>query len=117
MAQIWNWTWLTVAFVSELAALAALAVWGWSTSGSTPVRIVLAVGTPLVAAVLWGVFAAPHAPVRVAALALLVKIVVFGAAVLALLATGHPRFAIALAVAALLSSLLSSGPEAGAVSG
>jgi hypothetical protein len=115
MAQVWNWTWLTVAFLSELAALAALAVWGWSVSDSTPVRIVLAVGTPLAAAVLWGVFAAPHAPVRVAALALLVKIVVFGAGVLALLATGSPRWAIALAVAALLSSLLS--PDAAAVSG
>jgi exosortase/archaeosortase len=117
MAQIWNWTWLTIAFLSELAALAALAAWGWSASGSTPVRVLLAVGTPVAAAVLWGVFAAPHAPVHNAALTLLVKVAVFGAGVLALLATGHPRLAIALGAAALLSSLLSPDPDAAAVSG
>jgi uncharacterized protein DUF2568 len=116
MAQVWNWAWLTTAFLSELAALAALAVWGWSASGSSLVRVVLAVGAPLVAAVLWGVFAAPHAPVDVAVLTVLVKLVVFGAGVLALLATGHPRLAVALALAALLSSVLSPAPDA-AVSG
>jgi hypothetical protein len=54
MAQVWNWTWLTVAFASEVA--------------------------------------------------------VFGAGVLALTATGHPRLAVALAAAALLSSVLSTPP-------
>ena len=92
MARVWNWTWLTVAFLAELAALAALAVWGWSLGNSTGWRVVLAVAAPAVAAVLWGVFAAPRAPVRVAALTLLVKL------------------AVALAAAALLSSLLSTPP-------
>jgi len=72
--------------------------------------VVLAVAAPTVAAVLWGVFAAPRAPVRIPALALLVKLVVFGGAVVALLATGHPWWAAVLAVAALLSSLLSTPP-------
>jgi len=110
VGQIWNWTWLTVAFLAELAALAALAAWGWSTGGSTGSRLVLAVAAPAVAAGLWGVFAAPRAPVRVPALTVLVKILVFGGAVLALFATGHPVLAIALAAAALLSSLLSTPP-------
>jgi len=110
MAQAWNWLWLTLAFVAELAALAALAVWGWSAGGSTAGRLLLAVAVPLVAAVLWGVFAAPRARVRVPALTLLVKVVVFGAAVVALFATGHPVLAIVLAAAALLSSLLSTPP-------
>jgi hypothetical protein len=30
MSQVWNWTWLTVAFLAELGALAALATWGWA---------------------------------------------------------------------------------------
>jgi hypothetical protein len=120
MGQAWNAVWLTVAFASELAALAALAYWGWSFPGSTPVRILLAVGTPLVAAALWGVFAAPQAPVRVLVLTLAVKLLVFGGAVAALLATGHPRLAVALGVLALLGSVLSSPPAeaaAGPVSG
>jgi hypothetical protein len=117
MAQVWNWAWLTVAFLSELAALAGLAVWGWSVSGSTGPRVLTAVGAPLVAAVLWGLFAAPHAPVRVLVLTLVVKIGVLAAAALALLATGRPQLAIALALAALLSSVLSTGPEPAGVSG
>src|SRR4051794_19398580 len=91
MAQIWNWTWLTVAFLSELAALAALAIWGWSASGSTALRVALAVGAAVLGAVLWGLFAAPNAPIRVLALTLAVKIGLFALAALALLATGHPR--------------------------
>ena len=66
MAQTWNWLWLTVAFASELAALAALGHWGWVT-GAGAARVLLAVGAPAVAAVLWGVFAAPTAPVQIVA--------------------------------------------------
>jgi hypothetical protein len=110
MGQAWNWLWLTVAFFAELAALAALAVWGWSTGGSTGWRLALAVAAPAVAGVLWGVFAAPRAPVQVPALTVVVKLVVFGAAVLALVATGHPWWAAVLAAAALLSSVLSTPP-------
>ena len=111
MTQIWNWTWLTVAFLAELAALAALAVWGWSASGSTATRVLLAVAAAGGAAVLWGVFAAPQAPGQVLALSVAVKVVVFGAAVLALIATGHPGLAVLLAAAALLSSVLSTPPS------
>jgi hypothetical protein len=114
MAQAWNWLWLTVAFLAELAALAALAVWGWSAGGSTVWRLALAVAVPAVAGVLWGVFAAPRAPVQVFALTVLVKLVVFGGAVLALFVTGHPWLAVALAAAALLSSVLSTPPAVAA---
>jgi hypothetical protein len=111
MGQIWNWTWLTVAFLAELAALAALAAWGWSVGGSTVVCVVLAVAAAGGAAVLWGVFAAPQAPVQVLALSVAVKILVFGGAVLALAATGHPRLAVLLGAAAVLSSVLSTPPS------
>jgi hypothetical protein len=111
MTQLWNWTWLTVAFLSELAALGALALWGWSAPGPTAVRILLAVAAPLVAAVLWGLFAAPNATRGGPALTLAVKVAVFGAGTLALLATGHPWLALTLAAAALLSSLLSAPPD------
>jgi hypothetical protein len=72
---------------------------------------VLAVLLVLAAAVLWGVLAAPRAPVRVPVLAVVVKVVVFGAAVAALLGLGHPVLAAVLAVAALLGSVLSPRPE------
>lgn len=46
-----------LAFLLELAALAALAWWGFTTGSSLLVRVLLGVGTPLVAVVLWGLFA------------------------------------------------------------
>ena len=118
MGSAWNAVWLTAAFVSELAALAALGYWGFSLDAPPALRIALAIGAVLVAGVLWGVFAAPRAPVRVTALTILVKVLVFGSAVVALIATKHPRLAIALAVLAVLGSVLSSPPaDAGPVSG
>ena len=109
MGQTWNWLWLTVAFVSELAALSALAHWGW-VSGSGAGRMLLAVGAPALAGVLWGLFAAPSAPIQVFALAVLVKVLVYSSAVAALVATGHPRLALVLAAAGAAGSLLSTPP-------
>ena len=109
MGHGWNVVWLTTAFLSELAALAALAFWGWTT-GSGWVRVLLAVGVPLVAAVLWGLFAAPRAAFDVPVLALAVKLAVYGSAVAGLAVTGHPRLAIALALAAAAGSFLSTAP-------
>jgi uncharacterized protein DUF2568 len=110
MGGFWNGLWLAAAFVSELAALAALAVWGWSLSGSGPLRLAAAVGLPLVAAVLWGVFAAPRAPVRRRGPAAAVKVAVLGGAVLGLLLTGHVPAAVALAVGSVLGAVLPVAP-------
>ncbi|NEK59529.1 YrdB family protein [Geodermatophilus sabuli] len=112
MTQAWQWAWAGVAFVAELGALAALGYWGAVTGGTSAVRWALALGVPLAAAVLWGLFAAPRAAVGVPALALVTQVVVFGAAAAALLATGHPRLAVVLTVAALLGTVL-SGPLTG----
>ena len=111
MMQSWHWFWATVAFASELAALAALAFGGWSLPAPTAVRIVAAVALPLIAAGLWGLFAAPRAVVGVAALAVVTKVLVYGSAVLSLVLTGHPRLAVVLAVAAVLGSVLSGAPS------
>jgi Protein of unknown function (DUF2568) len=109
VAGRWNALWLTLAFLSEIAALAVLAAWGWST-GSGAGRWLLAAGLPLLAAVLWGVFAAPRAPVRVPATAVAVKVLVLGGAVLALAHLGHPGWAGVLAIASLLGTVVARQP-------
>ncbi|HEX2073135.1 MAG TPA: YrdB family protein [Geodermatophilus sp.] len=108
MTSAWQWTWALVALASELAALAALAYWGFSAGGTPVSRWLLGVGVPVTAAVLWGLFAAPQAVVQVAVLAVVTKVVVFGAAAAALLVTGSPRLAAVLAVAAVLGAVLSA---------
>jgi|1186.fasta_scaffold24079_1 hypothetical protein len=107
MRQTWSWAWATVAFAAELASLAALAVGGWSLPGPTALRLLAAVAFPLLAAVLWGLFAAPRSVVHVPVLAVLTKVVVHGAAVAVLLVLGHPVLAVLLALAAVLGATLS----------
>jgi hypothetical protein len=50
---------LALRFVLELAAWAASGVWGWH-QGTGALRVVLALGIPLVEMVLWGTFRVPE---------------------------------------------------------
>ena len=54
---------LAVRFVLELSTLAALGVWGWQ-RGDGWSAIALAVGLPVLAAVMWGTFAVAGDPSR-----------------------------------------------------
>ncbi len=95
---------LSLAFILELAMLAAFAVWGASV-GSTPLtRILLAVGAPLLAAVVWGLLLAPKSPRRLRGLYYVaLKIVLFGLAALGLIAAGQTAAGIVLAAVFLIS--------------
>ena len=54
---------LAVRFVLEIAALVAIGYWGW-TQHDGFVRYLLAVGGPILAAILWATFAVPDDPSR-----------------------------------------------------
>lgn len=54
---------LAVRFLVEVAALVAIGYWGWSQHDGV-LRFVLAVGGPLLAAILWGTFAVRNDPSR-----------------------------------------------------
>ena len=54
---------LLLRFLLELCALGALGYWGFKTGNATITKIVLGVGAPLVAAVVWGIFVSPRASV------------------------------------------------------
>jgi hypothetical protein len=87
---------LGLRFILELAALAAMAWWGWRL-GAGSWRFVLAAAIPIAAAVLWGVTAVPDDPSRSGRalfatpglLRLGFEVVFFGLAVWALYATGN----------------------------
>ena len=106
MGQAFHWTNLTIAFLLELCALAALGYWGVWVADGPLTKTALGIGAPLFAAILWGVFAAPRAPVSVPLVGLGVKMTVFGSAVAALYTTDHRGLAIAFAVIVLVNSLL-----------
>jgi hypothetical protein len=110
------WAGATLAFVSELGSLAALAFWGFSVPAGAVARVLLGVGLPVAAAVLWGLFAAPRAVIRIPALVAVTKVAVQGGAVAALAVSGHPWLAVALAAGAVLGQLVTatSSPPAAA---
>ena len=54
---------LVIRFILELWALIAMSYWGWM-RGENWMRIFPAVGIPMIAATLWGVFAVPDDPSR-----------------------------------------------------
>lgn len=98
-----------LAFLIELAALAALGWWGSSTGHSSARHLVLGIGAPLAAVVLWGLYAAPRAVVKLPLSGvLLVKAVVFGGAALALWGLGQAGLAISFAVVALVNTMLAT---------
>jgi hypothetical protein len=95
---------LAFRFILELVVLVALAIWGFGASSEPIVALVLGVGAPAIAIVVWATFVSPKAPRRLpdpARLAL--EIGVFGAAVLALILAGQVVAAVLLALAAALS--------------
>jgi Protein of unknown function (DUF2568) len=102
---------LTVRFLCELAMLGGLAYWG-SQVGEGAGAWALGVGTPVLAAMIWGVFLSPKASVPVpTAVRVTLELVLFGIAAIGLAAAGQPVLAVVLAVAAFATSLLNAEQE------
>jgi len=109
IGQAFHWANLTVAFLLELCALAALGYWGFRTASGPAAKAALGIGAPLLAAVLWGLFAAPRAPVSIPlASGGGVQLLVFGSAAAALYATGRHALALTFAVLVVANVVLVS---------
>jgi Protein of unknown function (DUF2568) len=106
IGQAFRWSNLTLAFLLELCALAALGHWGVHVGGGPVAKTLLGIGAPLLAAVAWGLFAAPRATFSVPLAKVAVEVAVFGSAALALYATGHRALGIAFAILVVLNSIL-----------
>jgi len=98
---------LALRFLLELCALGALGYWGFKTGNTTIAKLALGVGAPLVAAVLWGTFVSPRAPVELPAVLIVVlQALVFGSAAAGLAATGHRTLALVFVGVVLTNALL-----------
>ncbi|MER6331268.1 YrdB family protein [Streptomyces sp. NPDC001034] len=94
-----------LAFLLELAALGFLGWWGFGAGHRGALRILLGVGTPLSAIVVWALFAAPRARLRPRLpLVLMVKALVLGGGAAALYGVGHPVAASAVAVVTVVNT-------------
>lgn len=85
---------LLVRFLLELAALGAVAWWGFRTGDGGATKVLLGVGAPLLIAVVWGAFISPNASIDVPTAGWLgLQALVFGAAALALAAVAPAQLA------------------------
>lgn len=79
---------LAVRFLLELCVLASVGYWGFRTGSATLLKILLGIGSPLLIAVIWGMFGAPKANFQLQGSMLFVlEVVVFGSGVATLFAT------------------------------
>ena len=98
-----------LAFLLEVLALGGLAWWGADTGHGLAAKILLGAGAPVLAAVAWGLFAAPRARFQVPLPAVLaVKVIVFGLAAVAVATIGRPGIAIAFAVVVVINTALAT---------
>jgi hypothetical protein len=98
-----------LAFLLEVLALGGLAWWGADTGSGLAAKILLGAGAPVLAAVAWGLFAAPRARFQVPlAAVLVVKVIVFGLAAVAVATIGRHGIAIAFAVVVVINTALAT---------
>lgn len=94
---------LALRFALEIGALIAIGYWGFQTGQNTLLKILLGVGLPLVAAVIWGTFVSPKAAKRLPeAGRFLIELLIFGGGVLALYAVNRPGLALVFAILVLI---------------
>jgi hypothetical protein len=98
---------LALAFALELAMLAAYAFWGFGAVENTLLRIILGVGIPLIVAGIWGMYMAPRAAKPVTPqVKLVLLLVLFGGAALALAAAGQITLAAIFAALVVINQVL-----------
>ncbi len=96
-----------VAFLLELCMLVMLGIWGFQASSENVVRVILGIGAPLLAIILWGMFLAPRSNRRLTGIPyIILKFIIFGVATIAFMAAGQVTLAIIFIVVAVINQFL-----------
>ena len=98
---------LALRFLLELCVLAALVYWGFEVGQTTIVKIVLGIGAPVIASVVWALLGAPRARWHLKGVwRLLLEVVFFGLPAVALFVAGQYILGIAFALVFILNTIL-----------
>lgn len=98
---------IALRFILEVCALGFLTYWGFQSSQGILTKLVLGIGSPLLIAIIWGVFGSPAAPIPVQGiLRILLELLIFGLATLALYSSGKPTLAIIYATLVVINRIL-----------
>lgn len=86
---------LAIRFILEICALVSLGYWGFHSDHGYMVKVLLGIGSPLLMAIIWGTFVSPKASIPVRGIKrLLLELIIFGFATLALYNAEHPVIAL-----------------------
>jgi hypothetical protein len=98
---------LAVRFLLELCILISIGYWGFQIPEGLVTKIGLSIGAPLITALVWGICIAPKAPIQLPNLVhLILEIIIFGCAAVALYATGHPILSGFFSLVAVINNIL-----------
>ncbi|MGG4345876.1 YrdB family protein [Paenibacillus lautus] len=98
---------LAIRFILELILLFSIGYWGFHYDTGLMVQVVLGIGLPLLAAVIWGMTISPKARIKLPlAVVLLIEILIFATATACLIASGFVTFAIVFALVALANRFI-----------
>lgn len=98
---------LVLAFLLELAMLAAFSFWGFSAGKILLTKLLLGLGIPVLVAVLWGLFMAPKAKQRLQGVAYLAaRLFLFGLSAVLLYLAGQTTLAVIYASLIVLNTVL-----------
>ncbi|WP_221899448.1 YrdB family protein [Metabacillus idriensis] len=98
---------LALRFILELCALAAAGYWGFKAVNTWFLKGILGIGTPLVIAVVWGLFGSPKAAILLSpGLHLILEVIVFGLPIIFLLLAGKIGLAWMYGIAAVINKVL-----------
>lgn len=85
---------LVIRFLLELCGLGALGYWGFRTGNGIAMKIALATATPILFAVVWGIFGSPKSIVKLSViLHIFLELIVFGLPAIALFSAGKHQLA------------------------
>src|SRR3954451_13717807 len=98
---------LGLAFVLELVMIAALGYWGFQASDNILIRLLLGIGAPLIAILIWAKYNAPKSATRLQGWRRTVlELAIFAVAAVALVAAGQPGLAVAFMVIVIINQVL-----------
>ena len=98
---------LVLALLLELCVLAALAYWGFATGSTVPVKIVLGIGAPVVAIIIWAIWGAPRSRRRLQGISYwLLRIAFDAVGAIALYVANQHTWGVIFALVAALNCIL-----------
>lgn len=98
---------LVLALVLELGVLAALVYWSFSAGSTIPVKIVLGIGAPAVAMIVWAIWGAPRSGRRLQGVSYwLLRIAFDAAGAVALYVANQHTWGVIFALVAALNCIL-----------